>query len=146
MARGSGFERPPAWAVAALAVAALAFFVLVPIASKVEEPPSFTPPASADDPEPRPPLMLVMGDSFAEGTGADSPPDVLEMRDRLQAEAQKRDLPFIDPLAEEWVTEDNEARVTGLDGTHPTQVGHQLIADHLAQSLQVLGAQPYAGA
>jgi lysophospholipase L1-like esterase len=71
-----------------------------------------------------------------------SPPaDVLDMRDVVREEATSRHLEFIDPLAGKWVTADNEEQVTGPDGTHPTQFGHQMLADRLAAALRDLGGQ-----
>jgi lysophospholipase L1-like esterase len=59
--------------VVALAVVATALIVLVPLASRHENPPGFAAPPGYDSQPVRAPELLLIGDSFAEGTGAESP-------------------------------------------------------------------------
>jgi lysophospholipase L1-like esterase len=80
----------------------------------------------------------VVGPFWVDGN---PPKDVLDIRDRVRAEAAERSVLFIDPIAEQWVTSENQGQITGPDGTHPTQYGHQQIADRLAADLAAAGVQ-----
>ena len=61
---------------------------------------------------------------------------VLALRDAIKAQAEARELLFIDPLAQRWITAANKAVFTGVDGTHPTVLGHKHLAQMLAANLQ----------
>ncbi|GLZ14715.1 hypothetical protein Acsp04_49500 [Actinomadura sp. NBRC 104425] len=77
--------------------------------------------------------------------GNDSPPAAaLTVRDQLRTVAQQMKVPFIDPIAERWIT-GNRAEGTGnaavfikKDGVHPTPEGHRYIAARLVQDLRRL--------
>lgn len=84
--------------------------------------------------------------------GGDPPPDAVAVRDALRESARDLRVPFIDPLAERWITGDraagtgNAAQLILPDGTHPTLEGHRYIAIRLAEALRRLGlAQPGGG-
>ena len=61
-------------------------------------------------------------------------------------------MPFIDPLAERWVTGSRDSGTGNApqyilkDDTHPNPAGHQYFADRLATDLRKLGlADPVLG-
>ncbi|MFC5746854.1 SGNH/GDSL hydrolase family protein [Actinomadura rugatobispora] len=78
--------------------------------------------------------------------GNQSPPQgALAVRDALRQVAQQLGMPFIDPIAEQWITGNrahgtgNAARLIQRDGTHPNQEGHRYLATRLVESLKRLG-------
>ncbi|WP_395106697.1 SGNH/GDSL hydrolase family protein [Actinomadura sp. SCN-SB] len=78
--------------------------------------------------------------------GSGSPPRAaLAIRDALRQVAQRHGVPFIDPIAERWITGDrrrnagNAVRYIRPDGIHPTDQGHRYIAARLAADLERLG-------
>lgn len=64
---------------------------------------------------------------------------ILEMRDVLKDEAEAAGLPFIDPIAEEWLTADNVEDLIGADSIHPSQAGKNYFAEHVADAIDALG-------
>lgn len=80
------------------------------------------------------------------GTG-DPTPSVLAIRDALEMVAYELDIPFIDPLHEQWVTGDrldgtgNAGQYILPDRVHPTPEGHRYIATRLAADLKLLGLE-----
>ncbi|WP_245627872.1 SGNH/GDSL hydrolase family protein [Actinomadura oligospora] len=78
--------------------------------------------------------------------GSDHPSaGALAVRDGLRTVAGQLKIPFVDPLAEKWITGDRE-RDTGNaprfikpDRTHPTPDGHRYLATRLAQDLARVG-------
>jgi lysophospholipase L1-like esterase len=77
--------------------------------------------------------------------GGDPPPQALRVRDSLRDTATTLQLPFVDPLAERWITghihrkTGNAQRFILRDGTHPTAAGNRYIADRLAADLRARG-------
>lgn len=78
------------------------------------------------------------------GTGAPTP-GALAVRDALKGLAGQLDVPFIDPIAEKWITGDwvtgqgNAPRYIKRDRTHPNQTGHRYVATRLVADLDRLG-------
>jgi lysophospholipase L1-like esterase len=85
--------------------------------------------------------LVLMGPLW----GSDPPPKSLQVRDALQDVAGRLRVPFIDPLAEQWITGDihsgigNAPAYIRRDGTHPTPVGNRYFADRLITDLRKLG-------
>jgi lysophospholipase L1-like esterase len=78
--------------------------------------------------------------------GNQSPPArALAVRDALRQVAGQAGVPFIDPIAERWITGDrrlgagNAVRYISPDGTHPTPEGHRYLAARLVTDLKRLG-------
>ncbi|MFG1999126.1 SGNH/GDSL hydrolase family protein [Spirillospora sp. NPDC048911] len=78
--------------------------------------------------------------------GNETPPQTaLAIRDVLRGVAQELKIPFIDPIAERWIT-GNRAAHTGNapvyirpDGVHPTIEGHRYLATRLVDDIKRLG-------
>ncbi|MFI0451685.1 SGNH/GDSL hydrolase family protein [Actinomadura sp. 6N118] len=78
--------------------------------------------------------------------GNDTPaPATLAIRDVLRGVAQELKIPFIDPIAQRWIT-GNRATGTGNapgyirpDGVHPTIEGHRYLATRLVDDIKRLG-------
>jgi lysophospholipase L1-like esterase len=75
--------------------------------------------------------------------GNQAPPkSALAVRDALRQVAQQLGVPFIDPIAERWITGNrrqgtgNAVRYIRMDGTHPTDQGHRYLAARLAADLK----------
>lgn len=86
--------------------------------------------------------MLLIGPLWGSDT---PPPGALAVRDGLKALAAELRIPFIDPIAEHWIT-GNRHTGTGNapafikpDGVHPTVDGHRYIATKLADDIRRLG-------
>lgn len=77
--------------------------------------------------------VVVVGPFWPTGEPVDG---ILAIRDVIEAEADAAGVPFIDPLAEEWLTPQNTDRLIGPDGTHPNQAGHDYLADRLVASVR----------
>lgn len=67
-----------------------------------------------------------------------SPQDSEEVNAALADAAQTVDVTFIDPVALEWFTPENVAEYVAPDGLHPTQSGHDHLADLLADEIAAL--------
>lgn len=74
--------------------------------------------------------------------GSDHPvPGALAVRDGLRTVAAQLKIPFIDPIAEKWITGDrdrgggNAPRFIKPDKVHPTPDGHRYLATRLAADL-----------
>ncbi len=61
---------------------------------------------------------------------ADPPAAILRIRDALQYQAGVAEATFIDPIAERWFVKQPE--LIGTDGVHPTDAGHEYMADKIA--------------
>lgn len=85
--------------------------------------------------------LVVMGPLW----GSDPPPKGLQVRDAVQDVAGRLRLPFIDPLAEQWITGDIHSGIGNApvyirrDGTHPTPAGNRYFADRFVTDLRKLG-------
>lgn len=85
--------------------------------------------------------LVLMGPLW----GGDPPPKALQVRDALQATAGELRVPFIDPLAEQWITGDirsgigNAPAYIRRDGTHPNPAGNRYVADRFVTDLRTLG-------
>jgi lysophospholipase L1-like esterase len=85
--------------------------------------------------------LVLMGPLW----GSDPPPKGLQVRDALQDVAGRLRVPFIDPLAEQWITGDihsgigNAPAYIRRDGTHPTPAGNRYFADRFITDLRKLG-------
>jgi hypothetical protein len=71
--------------------------------------------------------LLVIGPPWPT---ADVPPDVLQVRDVLYAQARAMGATWIDPIAERWFV--GRPDLIGADGVHPTDAGHAYMADKIA--------------
>jgi lysophospholipase L1-like esterase len=69
--------------------------------------------------------LVVIGPAWAVNT----PPPIFAVRDALRQQALRYSARFVDPLAEGWLTAPGSI---GLDGVHPTNQGHQEMADRIA--------------
>jgi lysophospholipase L1-like esterase len=85
--------------------------------------------------------LVLMGPLW----GSDPPPKGLQVRDALQDVAGRLRVPFIDPLAEQWITGDihsgigNAPAYIRRDGTHPNPEGNRYFADRFITDLRKLG-------
>ncbi|MDL4772792.1 SGNH/GDSL hydrolase family protein [Actinomadura xylanilytica] len=85
--------------------------------------------------------LLLIGPMW----GGDPGPKALRVRDVLREAASGLGVPFIDPLAERWITGSvrrqtgNAARFIRADGTHPNPAGNLFIAGRLVSDLRTLG-------
>ncbi|MFI6514737.1 SGNH/GDSL hydrolase family protein [Spirillospora sp. NPDC050679] len=90
--------------------------------------------------------------------GGDPGPTALTVRDVLREAAAGLRVPFIDPLAERWITGNvrrragNAPRYIRSDGTHPNEAGNRYIAERLVADLRarkldrpMLGRPPVTG-
>ncbi len=71
--------------------------------------------------------LLVIGPPWPT---ADVPGNVLQIRDVLNVEARAAGATFVDPIAERWFV--GRPDLIGADGVHPTDAGHQYLADMIA--------------
>ena len=60
---------------------------------------------------------------------ADPPAAIVRIRDALQYQANVAGATFVDPIAEGWFVE--QPGLIGADGVHPTDAGHQYMADKI---------------
>lgn len=78
--------------------------------------------------------LLVIGPVWPRG---DAPPPLLGVRDVLAAATSAHGGVFVDPIAEGWLQ--GRPELIGADGIHPTNAGHQVLAQliepHVAQLL-----------
>lgn len=91
--------------------------------------------------------LVIVGPWWPSGSPV---PTLLAARDALKAEADERDLYFIDPVAEQWITgtgrvdapngTGNADIYISADGVHPTTAGHRYLARRLAGHMRTLGA------
>jgi lysophospholipase L1-like esterase len=78
------------------------------------------------------------------GSGAPDPA-ALEIRDALAVTARRLSVPFIDPLAQKWITGDRKSKTGNAadyilrDGIHPSAAGHRYLATRLVADLRRLG-------
>ena len=72
--------------------------------------------------------VVLMGATAPQPTSAQ---DSVVVNIALAAAARAADVAFVDPVARGWFPADDVAEYVGPDGLHPTQAGH----DHLAQLL-----------
>ena len=61
---------------------------------------------------------------------ADPPANLVRIRDALQYQAGVAGATFVDPIAERWFVD--RPGLIGSDGVHPTNAGHQYLADKIA--------------
>lgn len=71
--------------------------------------------------------LLVIGPPWV---GTDPPSKVLGVRDVVKCQAEAIGATFVDPIAERWFVDHPE--LVGSDGVHPTDAGHQYLADKIA--------------
>jgi hypothetical protein len=79
--------------------------------------------------------VVVIGPAWIGGA---APRRQLALRDAEQAAARAAGLPFIDPLAEGWFSEDDTSLI-GSDGVSPTDAGHRYLAGLIDRDLKRLG-------
>jgi lysophospholipase L1-like esterase len=86
--------------------------------------------------------VVLIGPMWGSGT---PDPRALEIRDALGTTARAYGVPFVDPLAGQWITGDrrgetgNAADYIRQDGVHPTAAGHRHLATRLVADLRRLG-------
>ncbi|MBT2208345.1 MULTISPECIES: SGNH/GDSL hydrolase family protein [Actinomadura] len=93
--------------------------------------------------------VVLMGPLWG---SAPPPQKAVDIRDALKPLAARLQIPFIDPIAEQWIT-GNRRNGTGnatlyirKDGTHPNPAGHRYVAARLAEDIKRLGlAHPVRG-
>lgn len=78
--------------------------------------------------------IVVVGPIVPEA--AFSAANVLVVRDTVRDAAYQAQLPFVDPILERWLSAD----LIGTDQVHPTDAGHQRIAEALGRDLERLDA------
>ncbi|ETW23170.1 Rv0518 family GDSL lipase [Mycobacterium gastri] len=71
--------------------------------------------------------LLVIGPPWPTAAVPDS---VLQIRDVLNAAAHAAGAAFVDPIGDGWFVDRPE--LIGADGVHPTDAGHQYLADKIA--------------
>ena len=77
--------------------------------------------------------ILVLGASYTPGLD----PSVIDgINDAIGAAAERTDVRFVDPAAENW--NDPSRPVIWADDAHPNDIGHQVLADRLAPVLESL--------
>ena len=76
--------------------------------------------------------ILVVGPA---ALAQDSAEEFASMRDVLSSAAAESGAAFVDPLAEGWFTGDT-ASLIGQDDIHPTDEGHQFMADHIGPHIR----------
>ena len=86
--------------------------------------------------------LIVVGPYFS---GDDYPRDLLIVRDAVKAEAAERGIPFIDPIAGEWITGQTVNPGSGtapdfIKGTHPNEAGQAHLAEKLVESVRKIPA------
>jgi lysophospholipase L1-like esterase len=67
--------------------------------------------------------LIVIGPAWV-----NPPPPILAVRDALRQQAAHVGAVWVDPIAEGWLTAPGSI---GLDGVHPTNAGHQEMADRI---------------
>lgn len=67
------------------------------------------------------------------------PNNILTIRDRLKIAATKAGATFVDPIADEWFF-GADAALIGSDGVHPTDAGHQYMAERILPFIKGLFA------
>ncbi|TDD65840.1 SGNH/GDSL hydrolase family protein [Actinomadura rubrisoli] len=86
--------------------------------------------------------LVLMGPLWGNDT---PPPKALAVRDGLKALAAQLGIPFIDPIAERWITgnrrsgQGNAPVLIRGDGTHPNLAGHRYLAARLVADVERLG-------
>ncbi|MCO6011511.1 SGNH/GDSL hydrolase family protein [Actinoallomurus purpureus] len=86
--------------------------------------------------------LLLIGPLWG---GGDPPKAVTAIRDAMGEVAAESQVPFIDPLGEQWITGDRDKGTGNApqyilpDGTHPTTAGARHIAERLAADLRTRG-------
>ncbi|MBO2458894.1 SGNH/GDSL hydrolase family protein [Actinomadura violacea] len=86
--------------------------------------------------------IVLMGPLWGNDT---PPPNELGVRNALRNLATQMAVPFIDPLAERWITGNrlthrgNAPQYIKRDGTHPDEAGHRYVATRLAADVKRLG-------
>lgn len=94
--------------------------------------------------------LMLIGPMWGSG---EPRPEILDVRDALKTTAGQEKVPFIDPLAQGWVTgkrdepgSGNAPRYILPDHTHPNAQGHQYFAQRFVTDLRKLRlARPTAG-
>lgn len=93
--------------------------------------------------------LLMLGPMWGSG---EPRTEALSIRDAWKKAAGEEHVPFVDPLAERWITgsrdsgSGNAPRYIRKDNTHPNAAGHKYFADRLVKDLRKLGlAEPVAG-
>jgi lysophospholipase L1-like esterase len=71
--------------------------------------------------------LLVIGPAWMQ---TNPPPELLQLRDIVKAQAEAIGATFVDPLAEGWFTDHPE--MIGPNGDRPNQAGHVLMAEKIA--------------
>jgi lysophospholipase L1-like esterase len=71
--------------------------------------------------------LLVIGPPWPT---ADPPGEVLQVDDIVSGQAAAADAAYVDPIAEHWFVDRPE--LIGPDGVHPTDAGHQYMAEMIA--------------
>lgn len=66
---------------------------------------------------------------------ADTPPRLLQIRDVVRTRAEELGATFIDPIADQWFVDRPD--LIGADGVHPTDAGHE----YMAQKIEPVIAQ-----
>ena len=65
----------------------------------------------------------------------DVPDSLLQIREVLSAAAEAAGATFIDPIAERWFV--GRPDLIGVDGVHPSDAGHQYLADMIAPLIRM---------
>lgn len=76
--------------------------------------------------------LLVIGPPW---TSAAVPESILAIRDVLSAEARAAGAAFVDPIGDRWFFDRPD--LIGADGVHPTDAGHEYLADKIAPLIRM---------
>ena len=71
--------------------------------------------------------LLVIGPTWPT---PEPPPEMLGVRDILRDQSAAAGAVFVDPIAEHWIAD--APQMIGGDGTHPTDEGHEYLAQKIA--------------
>lgn len=71
---------------------------------------------------------------------SEPPPEILQARDILRVRAKELGATFIDPIADGWFVDRPD--LIGADGVHPTDEGHEYMAQKIGPVIERLLAEP----
>jgi lysophospholipase L1-like esterase len=76
--------------------------------------------------------LVIVGPPWVDGDPGDS---ILNYRNTLRSAAADAGVPFYDPIAERWFFDEPE--LIGKDTVHPTDAGHQYLAEQLIPIIEL---------
>lgn len=86
-------------------------------------------------------LLVIGPPTLGRGT-PEKPGKMPAVRDAVKAGAEAAGAVFVDPIAENWFS---DPAWIGADGVHPSDAGHQMMADRIAPLIAAQVQQPVTG-